>query len=1097
MAIKCLHSDHSSTDDQVKYQKTQAEEDQKFKESEGADNAGVLYVLPHLKHDWYQKGEVVVVHLYIKNFIMLDTVLYEDEIQVKFSTRNEAFLKMYSGTSEKTLFSWNLLLSEKVDLETSKSRTSKAIIELSLKKTTPNRWPGLTPPHIPENIKDSNSSIDRPFKQLVKIPNSDTVSLSKEPMTNGIHENSNSEENTEAALPNESTKSIPMEDKENVGEEVAARPEEKLLQGGHAETLKESDCPLTSGSFVSENPCNSCETSDRESANLDFAEECIPGAVDSDDLTENCDTKTGPQSQPQAKDSVIRTPYVHTDSSNGQVTLDKPVEKEETEQDMYSQVQHVAGTSTAESLTTSFSTLSTSVQPSTSTSTLPSVSPFDSNFSSAGEGTIPPPPPIPPPPSSHTPAVRGYSDGQVKTRVMGGNNSNINHLPFSDAIKAAASKGTSSSSFDDDDDDDYYSDQELSYVGLTGLENLGNTCYLNSIIQCLANTRPLRDFFLYEQFKEDINTENPLGTGGRLALIFADLMRNLWSGKDRSLSPYKLKGIVGEKVCQFKGFMQQDAQEFMAFLLDGLHEDLNRVKKKPYVEEVEGAGRPDTEVANEAWRRYKSRNDSVIVDLFQGQLKSKLTCPVCKKISIKYDPFMNLSVPLPKDQKKLPVYIFFKDYNKVPLKIGVKIALGASIEQFKCAVERFTGIQPDNMRVYEVFSGKFHRAFDNATSLSSVMSTDIIVVYEVLSEEEAGEPVYEVPIIQRTVCPRVVPSHCASCYKHPGHNETLRRCTQCWGIGYCNMQCQKDHWTTHKKTCKRVPQPIGLPFVISIPASKATFKRLQVMAEEYAKYSVIVQPGDSSPPTSPTNVDKSTPSEDSGVTCVVGPPKGNVPKFYVKPVTAFGDAVIGQEGNRLSDEGSKPLDLGNKYFSIDWRNHPRSPEFVDVVEKRDWDFVEHSSYKSGMITESYSCSLNQCLELFTEPETLSENDAWGLNMSNFTLGKDDNEESLYDLFAAANHSGAVSFGHYTAFGRLAEADHPTTELGRDGLGWRYFDDRHVTETHEERVVSKYAYVLFYKRRPTVKDFVKQVKRPKQDVDSNMESLEDVDENELD
>lgn len=47
---------------------------------------------------------------------------------------------------------------------------------------------------------------------------------------------------------------------------------------------------------------------------------------------------------------------------------------------------------------------------------------------------------------------------------------------------------------------------------------------------------------------------------------------------------------------------------------------------------MEGAGKPDAEVANEAWRRYKSRNDSVIVDLFQGQLKSKLTCPVCNKV---------------------------------------------------------------------------------------------------------------------------------------------------------------------------------------------------------------------------------------------------------------------------------------------------------------------------------------------------------------------------------------------------------------------------------------------------------------------------------
>lgn len=61
-------------------------------------------------------------------------------------------------------------------------------------------------------------------------------------------------------------------------------------------------------------------------------------------------------------------------------------------------------------------------------------------------------------------------------------------------------------------------------------------------------------------------------------------------------------------------------------------QDLNRIINKPYTEEVEGAGRPDHVVAEEAWQRYKSRNDSIIVDLFQGELKSKLTCPVCKKV---------------------------------------------------------------------------------------------------------------------------------------------------------------------------------------------------------------------------------------------------------------------------------------------------------------------------------------------------------------------------------------------------------------------------------------------------------------------------------
>ena len=55
-------------------------------------------------------------------------------------------------------------------------------------------------------------------------------------------------------------------------------------------------------------------------------------------------------------------------------------------------------------------------------------------------------------------------------------------------------------------------------------------------------------------------------------------------------------------------------------------------------------------------------------------------------------------------------------------------------------------------------------------------------------------------------------------------------------------------------------------------------------------------------------------------------------------------------------------------------------------------------------------------------------------MSRFTLGKDDKEGSLYDLFAVANHSGNVNFGHYTAFGRLAEADHTFGGLKSDGQG---------------------------------------------------------------
>ena len=54
-----------------------------------------------------------------------------------------------------------------------------------------------------------------------------------------------------------------------------------------------------------------------------------------------------------------------------------------------------------------------------------------------------------------------------------------------------------------------------------------------------------------------------------------------------------LQIAVGRFAPQFSGYQQQDSQELMAFLLDGLHEDLNRIEKKPYIETKDGNGRPD------------------------------------------------------------------------------------------------------------------------------------------------------------------------------------------------------------------------------------------------------------------------------------------------------------------------------------------------------------------------------------------------------------------------------------------------------------------------------------------------------------------------
>lgn len=73
----------------------------------------------------------------------------------------------------------------------------------------------------------------------------------------------------------------------------------------------------------------------------------------------------------------------------------------------------------------------------------------------------------------------------------------------------------------------------------------------------------------------------------------------------------------------------------------------NRVQEKPYVELKDSAGRPDDEVAREAWENHALRNRSVVVDLFHGQLQSTVTCKVCGHTSVRFDPFNFLSLPLP------------------------------------------------------------------------------------------------------------------------------------------------------------------------------------------------------------------------------------------------------------------------------------------------------------------------------------------------------------------------------------------------------------------------------------------------------------------
>uniref|UniRef100_A0A8C2HVR1 ubiquitinyl hydrolase 1 n=1 Tax=Cyprinus carpio TaxID=7962 RepID=A0A8C2HVR1_CYPCA len=405
-------------------------------------------------------------------------------------------------------------------------------------------------------------------------------------------------------------------------------------------------------------------------------------------------------------------------------------------------------------------------------------------------------------------------------------------------------------------------EKKVCLPGFTGLVNLGNTCFMNSVIQSLSNTRELRDYFHDRGFESEINCSNPLGTGGRLAISFAVLLRALWKGTHHAFQPSKLKAIVASKASQFTGYAQHDAQEFMAFLLDGLHEDLNRIQNKPYTETVDSDGRQDEVVAEEAWQRHKMRNDSFIVDLFQGQYKSKLVCPVCSKVSITFDPFLYLPVPLPQKQKVLTVFYFAKEPHKKPVKFLVSVSKeNSSTAEVLESISRSVRIKPENLWLAEVVKNRFNRIFSPPQSLDTVSPSDLLFCFEVLSKDLAKERVVLLKVQQRPLVPSIPITKCAGCMKPPASDdEKLKRCTRCYRVGYCNQACQKNHWPNHKTTCRPNVENIGLPFLISVPESRLTCSRLTQLLEGYSRYSVNVfqppfQSGRTSPEASLSHVD--------------------------------------------------------------------------------------------------------------------------------------------------------------------------------------------------------------------------------------------------
>lgn len=553
--------------------------------------------------------------------------------------------------------------------------------------------------------------------------------------------------------------------------------------------------------------------------------------------------------------------------------------------------------------------------------------------------------------------------------------------------------------------------------GLTGLLNLGNTCYMNAAIQCLSHTQELTKYFLSNRYLSEVNKDNVLGCKGELVEEYAELMKSLWNKSGKFFIPKNFHWIVCKYGSMFEGHGQHDSQEFMAFLLDGLHEDLNRVKVKVNTTAIEVSNNDDLEeAAKRSWKTRLARDNSFIMDLFQAQLKSVVECPDCHKVSITFDPFMFLSVPLPSKRRYVTVDLLSGNSF---IKYSVPIRQNSNYSELKKSLEMLSGVKSSNMIIAEVYKEKFHKVFRDSMSTNNISSTDIICAYEI----EDKRDYMAIPVLQRRLIP----------YFDKAKNDS-------------NLESQL----------------VGLPFFVLLK-SKENYQHIKKLIREKLKILMDKQ-------------------------CY------NF-EFTISIVNSSGKTI-----ETLKPYINEDITIEQTMFlSVDWD--------LSIINKQDnnLSFLKpeiHSSCEKPK-TNTTVVSLYDCLDLFTEKETLTKENSWycsnckdhkeatkqlsvwnapnillihlkrfsnglftrskvdsfidfpihDLDISKYVESKSSSDNYQYELYAIVNHFGNIIGGHYTSFGKYF-----------NDQSWYHFDDSNVTKVDENSIKTSSAYVLCYKKK---------------------------------
>lgn len=178
---------------------------------------------------------------------------------------------------------------------------------------------------------------------------------------------------------------------------------------------------------------------------------------------------------------------------------------------------------------------------------------------------------------------------------------------------------------------------------MKGLINIGNTCYLNSAIQILANLSGFKKIIESDKYKSSIDlTKNE----GIIAAEYVNLIHNLLNTNNNNINPIKLKNALGLINNQYNTFAQNDAYEVLKYIIDALHIG----SSFPVNIRHEGTPKNDMDMLQiesiKSWATFFKDQYSILLDAFYGQFFTSIKCKNCGFVSHTFEPFNSISVPV-------------------------------------------------------------------------------------------------------------------------------------------------------------------------------------------------------------------------------------------------------------------------------------------------------------------------------------------------------------------------------------------------------------------------------------------------------------------